>query len=75
MVTTSLSLLLNMIKTNGRPRQMNLCFQCIYPFPYLTFTEGQPSGFELDVGNSAIRKMLSLELEKFMNYKEIDKKM
>lgn len=52
---------------------MNLCFQCIYPFPYLTFTEGQLSGFELDVGNSEIRRMLSLELEKFMNYKDIDK--
>lgn len=62
-----------MIKINGGSQQMNLCFQCIYPFPYLTFTEGQLSGFELDVGNSEIRRMLSLELEKFMNYKDIDK--
>lgn len=48
-------------------------FQCIYPFPYLTFTEGQLSGFELDVGNSEIRRMLSLELEMLLNYKEREK--
>ena len=59
LVTTSLSLLLNMIKINGGSQQMNLCLQCIYPFPYLTFTEGQLSGFELDVGNSEIRRMFS----------------
>ena len=58
---------------NGGPQQMRLFFQCIYPFPYLTFTEGQLSGFELDVGNSEIRRMLSLELEMLLNYKEREK--